>query len=92
MKKIYQKPTAFLQNLQVNSFCAGACSGAGGSVVASTEDTCSYSDSETGFTFFSTNCADGSEWGLNIVSPNAQSPAATICYHRPLNETSFFNS
>lgn len=92
MKKDYQKPAALIQDMTVNSFVAGACTDAGGTLVTLTEDTCSYTDEGSSMTFFSGNCEDGSEWGVNIVNPNSQSPFAQLCYHRPLDALSFFSS
>lgn len=92
MKKSYERPMALVQNLAVNNFVAGACSGAGGTVVNLSESTCTYTDESSMFTFFASQCDKGDGFSGNIVDPNPQSPFAQICYHRPLDEFSFFSS
>ena len=94
MKKTYEKPVAFVQDMTVNSFVAGACASAGGNVgvINYTEDTCYYYDSQSGMTFFSAQCEDETGFGVNIVRPNPQSQFAQICYHRPLDVLNFFSS
>lgn len=92
MKKQYIKPEALVQDLTVNNFVAGACADANGTIVDSAEDTCLYTDPTSYMTFFSTQCADGSAWGVNIVNPSPNSPYAQLCYHRPMDALSFFSS
>lgn len=93
MKKQYIKPEALVQDLTVNNFVAGACSDANGTVVDSTEDTCFYTGPASSYmTFFSSQCADGSQFGVNIVNPNPSSGFAQLCYHRPMDALAFFSS
>lgn len=94
MKKIYEKPRAFVQDMSVGGFVAGACGSAGNDVgvLNYSENSCFYYDDQTGLTFFSYQCKDESGFGLDIVNPNKNSPAAAICYHRPLDVLNFFSS
>lgn len=92
MKKVYQKPAALIQDMTVNCFVAGACSKAGSLVLDFSEDTCTYFDASSYMTFFSSQCEDGTGFGIDIVNPNKTSAFAQICYHRPADALSFFNS
>lgn len=92
MKKAYSKPVSVIQNLSLNGFVAGACSDAGGTIVDSTENDCFYVDPTSYMTFFSAQCDDGTEWSVNIVNPSPGSIFAELCYHRPMDELSFFSS
>ncbi|MCQ2479301.1 MAG: hypothetical protein MJ120_01575 [Clostridia bacterium] len=92
MKKEYKKPVVVIQDLSVNNFVAGACAQAGGTIVNSTESSCTYTDPSSYMTFFSSQCDDGTEWSVNIVNPNPASPFAQLCYHRPMDSMSFFSS
>ncbi|MCQ2480064.1 MAG: hypothetical protein MJ120_05430 [Clostridia bacterium] len=94
MKKTYEKPQALIQNMAINGFVAGACSAAGNNVavINYSETSCRYSDSQTGLVFFSSQCKDSDEDGVDIVNPNKSSPAADLCYHRPLDTLNFFSS
>ena len=93
MKKEYSKPLAIIQNMTVNSFVAGACMDAGAAVIDFGEEDCYY-ESANGWVFFSYQCEseEFGMYGLNIVHPNDESPFAQLCYHRPLDALSFFNS
>ena len=92
MKKTYEKPTAYIQDMSVNSFVAGACTSAGANVLNYGESDCTYTDPENYVTFFSSNCQTTDGWGVDIVNPNDTSPYAQLCYHRPLDIFTFFNS
>lgn len=92
MKKTYEKPKVVIQDMSVNCFVAGDCSNAGAAVLDYAEDSCTYFDEESYITFFSYQCADTSGLAIDIVHPNPASPFAQICYHRPLDVLSFFNS
>lgn len=94
MKKTYVKPKAFIQDMSVTNFVAGACGSAGSGVgiLNYAETTCFYYDEQTGLTFFSYQCKDETGFGLDIVNPNDNSTAAGICYHRPLDILNFFSS
>lgn len=92
MKKEYIKPVSIIQDLTINNFVAGACADAGGTIIDSTESTCTYTDPTSYMTFFSSQCDDGTEWSVNIVNPNPTSPYAQLCYHRPMDSILFFNS
>lgn len=92
MKKAYEKPMALVQDLTLNNFVAGACSSSGATPINFSEDTCTYTDESSMFTFFSSQCDKGDGFSGNIVNPNPQSPFAQICYHRPLDEFTFFSS
>lgn len=95
MKKKYMKPSAVIQDMTVNSFAAGLCSSQNGIAIYYAEDSCTYFDEESFSTFFSDQCEDFEkygEFGVNIVSPNPQSPFAQLCYHRPLDSLAFFSS
>lgn len=92
MKKTYEKPKAYIQDMTVNCFVAGACSDAGVPTVGYDVDTCYYTDPESYMTFYSAQCEDGTGWGVDIVNPNASSPFAQLCYHRPLDSLAFFSS
>lgn len=92
MKKKYEKPSAFIQDMTVNCFIAGDCSSSSAGVLGYSEDTCTYVDPESYMTFFSSQCQDDSGFGVDIVNPNDQSPYAQLCYHRPLDALTFFSS
>lgn len=92
MKKQYIKPESIIQELSINGFAAGACADAGGTIVDSTENDCTYTDPMSYMTFFSAQCADGTEWSVNIVNPNPGSTYAQLCYHRPMDSLMFFSS
>lgn len=92
MKKTYEKPMAYVQDMSVNSYAAGACSDAQAAVINYSESSCYYFDSSSGLTFFSYQCRDETGFGIDIVNPNPRSPYAQICYHRPLDMLSFFSS
>ena len=94
MKKVYEKPSAYIQDMSVNGFVAGACgsAGSGVGVINYSETTCYYYDAQSGLTFFSYQCKDESGFGIDIVNPNSHSPYAQICYHRPLDVLNFFSS
>lgn len=92
-KKKYVKPMAAIQCMAVNNFVAGACSDAGAAIVHFYEDTCTYVDPSSYMIFFSQQCEkDDSGFGVDIVHPNPTSPSAQLCYHRPVDALSFFNS
>ena len=92
MKKTYEKPTAYIQDMSVNCFVAGECSKADAAVLNYAEDSCTYTDPESYMTFFSAQCQTEDGWGVDIVNPNDTSPYAQLCYHRPLDIFTFFNS
>lgn len=94
MKKAYEKPRAYIQDMSVNGFVAGACgsAGTGVGVVNYSENTCYFYDYTSGLTFFSAQCQDDTGFGVDIVNPNPSSPYAQICYHRPLDAMNFFSS
>ncbi len=92
MKKVYTKPVVLIQDMSVNCFVAGACSDAGAQVLNHSETSCTLYDAGSNMTFFSYQCEDDTGFGVNIVHPNPNSPFAQLCYHRPLDVSSFFNS
>ena len=94
MKKPYTEPRAFIKDMSINGFIAGACgsAGSGVGVINHTETSCYYYDAESGLTFFSYQCKNESGFGIDIVNPNPKSPYAQICYHRPLDVLNFFSS
>lgn len=92
MKKEYIKPISVIQDLSINNFVAGACADANGTIVNSTENDCTYTDPTSYMTFFSYQCADGTEWSVDIVHPNPTSAFAQLCYHRPMDSLMFFSS
>lgn len=91
-KKKYIKPVAVVQCMAVNNFVAGACSDAGAAVVQFSENSCTYCDPNNFMTYFSAQCEDDTGFGVNIVNPNPSSPFSQLCYHRPVDVLSFFNS
>ena len=92
MKKSYTKPSAYIQDMSVNCFVAGACEEAGAMVLGFSEDECTYYDPASNMTFFSHQCEDTTGFGVDIINPNPASPFAQLCYHRPLDVSQFFSS
>ena len=92
MKKMYEKPRAYIQDMTLNCYVAGACTDANAIVLNYGEDSCSYTDPESYVTLFGPQCQDETGWGLNILDPNISSEYATLCYHRPLDMLNFFAS
>ena len=92
MKKMYEKPKAYIQDMTVNCFVAGSCSDEGALVLNFGENDCTYFDAKSNMTFFSHQCQDTTGFGVDIINPNPASPFAQLCYHRPADALTFFSS